>query len=135
MTDLKDLVREFYERIWNAYDLEYIPRLLQDDFSFRGSLGSQCHGHREFAAYVDRVHGALGNYDCQIRELIAEGNKVFARMLFSGAHRGELLGIAPTHRTVSWAAAAVFTFQRERIVDLWVLGDVSGLLQQLRQPQ
>jgi hypothetical protein len=32
---------------------------------------------------------------------------------------------------VAWAGAAVFTFDGDKIVDLWVLGDLHGLLQQL----
>ena len=44
---------------------------------------------------------------------------------------GELFGHPPTGKMVSWAGAAVFTFSGELIRDLWVLGDVHSLLQQL----
>jgi hypothetical protein len=43
-------------------------------------------GHAGFAEYVDMVHQALGEYKCIIEELVAEHNKVFAKMNFTGIH-------------------------------------------------
>jgi len=134
MTNLSNhraIIRAFYEEIWNKYDTSQIPNLLHEDFAFRGSLGQEQHGHAGFAAYVDFVHAALSDYRCEIQEMIAEDNKAFARLLFSGMHRAEFLGYQPTGKRVEWAGAAVFTFAGEKISALWVLGDVHGLLQQL----
>ena len=127
------LVRAFYEDIWNRYDKSVIPVLLDSGFSFRGSFGQLHHGHAGFAEYVDFVHTALGNYRCDIQEIIAEGSKAFARMLFSGIHRGEFLNYSPTFKRVEWAGAAVFSFGGGKITDLWVLGDLHGLMQQLER--
>lgn len=127
-----ELVRSFYAEIWNRGDLSFVPVLLQDEFTFRGSLGEQRRGHAGFAEYVQMVRGALGDYRCDILDLVAEGTRAFARMRFSGVHRGELLGRAPTGRRVEWAGAALFTVGEDgRLSDLWVLGDVHGLLAQL----
>ena len=52
-------------------------------------------------------------------------------MTFSGRHRGPLLGVPATRRRVSWAGAAFFTFSGGRIADVWVLGDLHGLAEQL----
>lgn len=125
------IVRAFYEEIWNRHDKSKIAELLHEDFSFRGSLGQVARGHAGFAAYVDFVHAALGEYHCEIQEMISEGDKAFARLLFSGIHRAEFFGYQPTGRRVEWVGAAVFTFAGEKVSDLWVLGDVHGLLQQL----
>src|SRR5215475_5363391 len=73
----------------------------------------------------------LSDYRCEIQEMIAEGHKAFARLLFSGMHRAEFFGYQPTGKRVEWVGAAVFTFAGEKISALWVLGDVHGLLQQL----
>ena len=58
--------------------------------------------------------------------------KAFAKMLFSGVHRAEFLSYARTQRRVEWAGAALFTFRDGKIADLWVLGDMHHLLQQLK---
>ena len=124
-------VRDFYDRVWNRIDKAAIPELFHPDFTFRGSLGSTTTGHAAFAAYVDMVTGALAGYRCTIRDLIVEGERAFARMHFEGIHRGPFMGFAPTGKPVEWAGAALFTLKDGKIADLWVLGDVHGLIEGL----
>ena len=127
----KEQVRRFYEVLWDARDLDAMPSVLHKDFVFRGSLGHEKRGHREFADYVEMVHSALDNYRCIIEELVEEEDKVFARMSFGGVHRNLFLGYEPTGKDVRWSGCALFTFRGEKISDLWVLGDLKGLEQQL----
>ncbi|MCA9964100.1 MAG: ester cyclase [Anaerolineales bacterium] len=130
-TNHRTIIESFYEHIWNRHDKSFIPLLLTETFTFRGSLGQVKQGRAEFASYVDFVHMALGNYQCDILDLVNESNKVFARMLFSGIHKGVFFDYHPTLMRVEWAGAALFTFDQEKIADLWVLGDVHSLLEQL----
>ena len=127
------LVESFYADIWNRHDKSAIPTLLCADFTFRGSLGPSKVGHDEFAGYVDFVHDALGDYRCDIQDLVVDENKAFAKMLFSGIHRKTFLGYEPTSLRVAWAGAALFTFKEGMISDLWVLGDLQGLHQLLQR--
>lgn len=127
----KRLVRRFYDEVWNRQDLAVIPDLLTPGAAFRGSLGAVRRGHKGFADYVREVTTALGDYRCDVEELVAEDVRVVARMTFSGVHRGDLLGVPPTGRRVSWAGAAFFTFADGRVADLWVLGDLTDLHRQL----
>jgi predicted ester cyclase len=126
-------VQSFYAEIWNQHDKSKIPSLLHTDFTFRGSLGQTQSGHEGFASYVDFVHAALGNYCCDILDLVIENQQAFARLRFHGIHRGRFLGYAPTGKRVEWTGAALFTFREDKIADLWVLGDMHGLLQLLEQ--
>lgn len=130
---IREVVESFYSDIWNQYDKSKIPALLCDGFTFRGSLGQAKVGHEGFAAYVDFVHAALGDYRCDILDLVVEDTKAFARMRFSGIHRGEFFGFKPTGKPVEWMGSALFSFEGEKVADLWVLGDVHGLLQVLEK--
>jgi predicted ester cyclase len=127
----RQVVFSFYDRIWNRIDKSAIPDLIHPDFTFRGSLGPTMTGHAAFAAYVDQVTSALGCYRCTVLDLLTEGERAFARMRFAGIHRGEFMGFAPTGRQVEWAGAALFALTDGKIGDLWVLGDVHGLREQL----
>lgn len=131
MTEPVQIVRRFYDEIWNQGNLAAISDICDRELVFRGSLGDEKTGHDGFAEYVRNVRGALDEYHCHIEETVCEGNRVFAKMLFVGIHCGELLGHAPTHRMVRWAGAALFTIKDGRIAGLWVLGDLHGLLAQL----
>ena len=131
MSDPIEIVRRFYREIWNEGRLEAIADICHRDMIFRGSLGVHKNGAEGFTEYVRDVRGALKDYRCDIEETVSEGNRVFARMRFTGVHCGEFLGYAPTGAAVHWAGAALFRIERGRIVNLWVLGDVHGLLAQL----
>ena len=41
--------------------------------------------------------------------------------------------IKPTNKPVEWLGSALFSFEGEKVADLWVLGDVHGLLQLLEK--
>ena len=131
----KEQIRKFYDVLWDRHDKEAIPTVLHENFTFRGSLGLEKRGHDGFAEYVDMVHKALGEYRCIIEELVEEGDKVFAKMTFTGIHRDVFMGYRPTRKRVSWNGCALFTFEGKLIKDVWVLGDLKNLEDQLRGDQ
>jgi predicted ester cyclase len=133
MTNEEHQVRRFYEQIWNQHNHKIIPEVLDENMRFRGSLGLTKYGHSEFKEYLDMVHEALGGYQCKIDDLVCEPNKVFARMTFTGIHKGEFLGFPPTGKRVTWSGAALFTFEGGKVIDLWVLGDLISLERQLKE--
>ena len=128
-----NLVSAFYERIWNDGDLDAAKELLIEDFVFRGSLGSERRGVTEFCEYVQLVRNALSDYRCAILECVAENERAFARMRFSGVHSREFRGYPPTMLPIHWDGAALFRFGQSAIAELWVLGDLAGLDTLLRK--
>ena len=66
-------------------------------------------------------------------QTIAEGDRIFARLTYTGTHRGEIFGIAPSGRRIEYSGAAIFTIEGTRISEVWVLGDLYGLLKQLKE--
>ena len=131
MNTHKQQVQKFYDTIWNAHGTSEVNNILHPDFTFRGSLGHEKKGHEGFISYVDMVHTALGEYRCIVDELVAEGDKVFARMTFTGIHKDHFMGYAPTQKRLSWSGSALFRFVDNKVSDLWVLGDLKSLEMQL----
>jgi len=121
------LVSDFYERVWNAGNQSAVGELLSETFVFRGSLGPEMKGQARFWDYVCEVRLALANYRCEILECVFEGQLAFAKMKFTGTHVGDFRGYRPSGLQVHWHGAALFRFELERICDLWVLGDLTGL--------
>ena len=124
-------VKRFYEQIWNQHSHTAVAELLDENLTFRASLGTEVSGIEGFTEYLDMVHAALSDYQCRIVEIVCQSPKVFARLNFCGVHSGELLGYPPTEKRVSWQGAALYTFSDGKVVALWVLGDIKALEQQL----
>jgi predicted ester cyclase len=128
----KEVVRMFYKDMWDHADKSLIPKIFHEGFTFRGSLGPTLVGQDQFAGYVDWVIGALGQYTTDILAMIEEGNRVSGKMRFHGYHRQELFGVVPSGRHVWWIGMPIFTFDGQKVSDLYVLGDIYGLIERLK---
>ena len=79
------------------------------------------------------VRTALDRYHCDILDCVTEGDRVFAKMRFSGIHVGPFRGYAPTGKPVQWLGAALFRARGPLISELWVLGDLFSLEADLKK--
>lgn len=129
----KSVVWKFYKDMWDHGDTSLIPEIFHSDFTFRGSLGPVLVGYEQFAAYVRWVTDTLDDYTSDILEMIEEDNKVSGKLRFHGYHRKPLFECPPSGQHVWWYGAPVFTFDGPKVRDLWVLGDIHGLVQRMRQ--
>jgi predicted ester cyclase len=66
-----------------------------------------------------------------IEDMIEEGDKVVMRDTVTGTHRGELMGIAPTGRSVSYNEIFIARFEGGRIAETWGVVDVLSQMRQL----
>ena len=63
--------------------------------------------------------------------MIAEGDKVVARVRWTGTHQGEFQGIAPTGKQVTLRAITIYRIAGRKIVEVWEEADILGMMQQL----
>jgi steroid delta-isomerase-like uncharacterized protein len=67
-----------------------------------------------------------------VEDLIAEGDRVAARLRFRGTHLGELDGIAPTGRRVDCTGIVISRIEEGKIAEDWANFDDLDMMQQLR---
>ena len=131
MTDVSALVHRFYDVLWNRRDDDAVATTLHPDLRFRGSLGQETVGLDEWRAYRDGVRRRSSDFHDEVADLVAEGDRAAARLVWSGTHDGVLVGIEGTGRRFSYAGAAFFTARDSLLAEIWVVGDVDGLRRQL----
>ena len=127
----KKIIRRYYDELWNNWDPAVADELIDSEIAFRGSLAVVVQGLEAFKCYVNLVRAAFPDFHNTIEELIAEGDKVVARLTYTGTHRGELFGIRPAGKRVAYAGVAIYLLQDGKIRNGWVLGDTMGLKEQL----
>lgn len=130
-TTPSSLVERFYNEVWNRADEVVAQQILHKDLRFTGSLKRTVVGVENFLTYLRSIHAALGQYMCEIQDLIATETRVAARMRFHGVHHGTFFGVPPTGKTIEWTGTAFFTVHQGLISEIWVLGDVDAVKQQL----
>ena len=128
----KALVRRYYEEMWNRWDFALADELIGEGIVFRGSLGLGVRGREDFKEYMRAVRRAFPDFHNHVEELVAEGDRVVARLTDTGTHTGTLFDIAPTGRRVSYAGVGLVRVALGRIAEGWVLGDLYGLVRQLK---
>ena len=127
----KILIERYYHQLWNLWDLGIVDDILAPDVLFHGSLGVAVEGVEGFRRYVQLVRDVFPDFHNTIEDLIAEDDRVAARLRYTGTHSGPLFGIAPTGKRIEYAGLALFHIKDDRIVSGFVLGDLNGLMRQL----
>jgi predicted ester cyclase len=74
---------------------------------------------------------AFPDFQVHLDDLLAEGDKLVTRWTGTGTHRGELMGIPPTGKSVSVTGMAIDRFENGQSVEHWEVFDQMGLMQQL----
>jgi predicted ester cyclase len=128
---ISELVRSFYDDLWNRWDDAGVDAVLSPGFEFRGSLGTTTAGRDGWRTYRDTVRAGSTDFHNEVVTLVCEGDTAAAQLLYSGTHTGTLLDRPATGRRFEYAGAAFFTVENGLLASAWVLGDVEGLRRQL----
>jgi steroid delta-isomerase-like uncharacterized protein len=124
------LVRRFFEEFCNDRRSEVVDEVIAEDYVSHGPQAPPAHGRDGVRARVALYQDAVdGHWD--VEEIFSVGDRVIARWIGSGTHRGELMGAEPTGRPISVEAISVFRIEDGVIAEEWTVWDALGLLQQV----
>ncbi len=86
-----------------------------------------------FKQFATEVHTAFPDMRITVEDMLAEGDRVAARVTMRGTHQGEFQGIAPTGKRVQVRAMDMFRIADDKIVEHWGHGDDPTNI--LREPE
>ena len=109
-----------------AFNTYYDPNM--KDHALPPMLPPGLEGRKMFAS---AFLAAFPDIHVHIEDLIAEGNRVVTRWSAHGTHRGDLMGIPATGKTVNFTGIAQDRFENGKSVEHWEIIDQLGLMQQL----
>lgn len=119
----KAVVRALVREVWNEGDGAAIPRY------FAANLREQIGGHHA------ELLRAFSDLRVEIEDLIAEADKVAARLVVSGTHsKASFAGAPPSGRRLSWVSHRFYRLRDGQVVETWAMQDRLGLIQQLGFP-
>jgi predicted ester cyclase len=85
-------------------------------------------GVRRSIAYLRR---AFPDLKLTIEEIIADGDKTWARITGRGTHQGRFMGLSPTGRSIVVTVMDVCRFENGQIVEHWGVADQLAVMAQL----
>jgi steroid delta-isomerase-like uncharacterized protein len=129
--DNKSISRGFFEDFWNAGNLDAIGELATEDIVFRDRDMGEHRGHDATRAFIAMYRNSFPDLRFTIEEQIAESDRVVTRWTARGTHRGELMGIQPTEKSVTVSGVTIDRIADGRIAESIGSWDALGLMQQL----
>jgi steroid delta-isomerase-like uncharacterized protein len=127
----KAVIQAFIEDVLNQKRLERANDLVKEDFVELDPLPGQEQGREGLKAILRVLWSAFPDMYLNVHEMVAEGEKVVTRFVWTGTHRGPFLGITTTARSVAVKGVVIDRLEDGKMADSRILIDTMGLMQQL----
>jgi serine phosphatase RsbU (regulator of sigma subunit)/ketosteroid isomerase-like protein len=127
----KALVRRFLEAQAKG-NLNVIDEVLTPHFVDHDRLPGQAPDREGYKQTIAEYHAAFSNVRFLVEDQLAEADKVVTRFIVRATHDlGELMGVAPTGREVTYKALAIHRIVGGKIVEEWAEGsNISAVMEQ-----
>ncbi|MCC6498749.1 MAG: ester cyclase [Anaerolineales bacterium] len=124
----KELIRRFYEELVNGRRLELADEMILEDFDDHAARGTGRENFKKLYAVMLRI---FPDIQARIEDLIAEDDKVAARVMFTATQAGSFRGFPPANRLATFSGMDIFRFKDGKIAERWALRDFLGMLEKL----
>jgi serine phosphatase RsbU (regulator of sigma subunit) len=127
----KVLVRRFLEAQAKG-NLNVIDEVLTPHFVDHDRLPGQAPDREGYKRAIAEYHAAFSNVRFLVEDQVAEADKVVTRFMVRATHDlGELMGVAPTGREVTYKAMAIHRIVGGKIAQEWAEGsNISDVMEQ-----
>jgi steroid delta-isomerase-like uncharacterized protein len=120
-----------YQEIYNSNQLDALTEVVSEDLltpKIMPGYGDGVEGGRN-------IHNTtligMPDWRTEIEDLIAEGDKVVARIRMTGTHTGDFYGIPATGKRVEFTGIYIVRIANGKIIEHWGEEDAVSLLTQL----
>ena len=127
--DPKTLMAEFGQTIFEKKDFSKLNELMHEDYIQHNPLVPQ--GSAGFQSFFEAWFKASPDFKYQLKQIVADGDRVWAYGTYSGTHNAEWLGIPATGKPYKFDAVDIFRIEDGRLAEHWDVLDVYSLFKQL----
>lgn len=122
----------------NAHDIDSYVKLIDDSYVGESETIGTIHGRDGARQLWTTMLQAFPDLKYEVEQTIASGDHVVIRSVLSGTHQGNLAGIAPTHKKVSWGSCTIVEIRNGKAIRTRTYADNVSLFRQigvLRMPK
>ena len=129
--EVKKLIRREAEETWESGKTHVIHETSHAHRVHHLPGGEKAHGTASIKETRDAVRAAFSDHRIRIEHLIVEGDMAAARLILTGKHTGEIMGVPPTGKEIHLIANNIYRIEDGKIAELWTEWDRLALLEQL----
>jgi steroid delta-isomerase-like uncharacterized protein len=126
-----DVVREWFDEVWNQGRAESISRIMAADAVAHGLPGGPAHGPEAFRPIFDAFRGAFPDLRINVERTVTEGDTVAAYCHVTGTHRGDALGIPASGQKIDFHGVTIARIIDGTIREGWNCFDFLTMYQQI----
>jgi steroid delta-isomerase-like uncharacterized protein len=126
----KTIARQLHEAL-DSQNVNRLIELLAPGAVIHGAEPQEDVTAENAAQFLGPFYQAFPDLTHSIEDIIAEGDKVVARVLIQATHKGELEGIPPTGNRVKYYQITILQIVDGKIKEGWRITDTLGCLMQL----
>ena len=133
----KAIVKNFYNA-FQKNDPQALDELLKPNYGVQDSTVVFDSAYSKYDAFnknmkvrLSALRSSFKDLDVKVIEMIADGNKVVARVQMSGTQTGPFLGIEPTKKPVVIKIFAIFTIDGGKIAHINEVWNELGVMKQI----
>ena len=123
-------VRRFLDQVLNEQRHDLAEEFLTDNVEFHGP-GQSFIGLSAVTEWLAMLAAGFPDWQATIVDLVAEGDRVVARLNNKGTHQGEMLGIPTTGNTVTQESIVMYHLTNGKIDEGRLAMDNLTMMQQL----
>lgn len=127
----KQHVRRFFEEVWSTGNVALRDSFLAADYRGHVAGSAEPLSREGWTAWFTGFREAFPDARFTVEDMVADGDRVAARLTMRGTHQGDLNGIPPTGREVVVTGMSIERVVDGRIVEGWNVNDALGMLGQL----
>ena len=128
----KQLVRRLYEEVENQLKLEVADEIVAADFrdTYNTASPFPVVGVDGIKKLATALHDAMGLH-LEVEDLIAEGDRVVARISGHITHKVPLFGVPPTGRQIPTHGVEIWRVANGKLAERWVFIDMAATMKEL----
>ena len=124
-----------FQDAMNTCDPQFISKMIDEivepDATIRTPLPGDATGAQALKQVWAVLLQAFPDLHLTIEDLIGEDDKVVARIVVTGTHLGDYMGLEPTGKSIAYDEIFIFRFANGRVVETWGVVDVFSQMKQL----
>jgi len=124
----KRVVEGFLADVLNGHHGGNVKHWWTPDGQFHGGTLGTTTGRDNVTALLTAVVTAIPDLHAAQKDIIADGDRVVVRLVVTGTHKGDLIGVPASNRPVSWDAVDVYRLENGKIAEEWAAEDLTAFL-------
>ncbi len=120
----KEIVRRFIEA-YNKQNLDSLDEFVSQDYV---DHTNKLRGLESLKQLMSAGIKGVPDWHETIEDIIAEGDKVWVSLAYTGTHTGEMFGITPTGNKITATAVDIYRVVNGKLAEYWNVTDKLALL-------